>query len=86
MGTYLHPNTLYVQKCKFQRVTQNLRVFAYIARDYESAAEAARLPRGQKKNTIGNYTLKDEVNIQVHPSPQGSIRSVTFIKPFFFFF
>ena len=30
----------YVQKCKFWRVTQNLRVFAYIARHYESAAEA----------------------------------------------
>ena len=37
------PTPKYGQKCKFWRVTQNLRVFAYIARRYNSAAEATSL-------------------------------------------
>ena len=32
-----------VKTANFMRVTQNLRVFAYIARDYESAAEVTSL-------------------------------------------
>ena len=40
-GVLLTPK--YGQKCKFQRVTQNLRVFAYIARRYNSAAESTSL-------------------------------------------
>ena len=40
-GVLLTPK--YGQKCKFLRVTQNLRGFAYIARRYNSAAEATSL-------------------------------------------
>ena len=40
-GVLLTPK--YGQKCKFSRVTQNLRVFAYIVRDYKSTAEATSL-------------------------------------------
>ena len=41
MGFYLHPNM--VKNANFIGVMQNLRVFAYIARDYESAGEASSL-------------------------------------------
>ena len=40
-GVLLTPK--YGQKCKFKRVTQNLRGFAYIVRVYKSAAEATPL-------------------------------------------
>ena len=40
-GSYLHPNM--VKNANFERVTQNLRIFAYIARHYNSAAESTSL-------------------------------------------
>ena len=40
-GVLLTPK--YGQKSTFQRVSQNLRVFAYIARRYDSAAESTSL-------------------------------------------
>ena len=54
-GVLLTPK--YGQKCKFQRVTQNLRGFAYVVRDYKSAAEATSLLSSIASLAISNmYT------------------------------
>ena len=50
-GVSLTPK--YGQKCKFYKVTQNLRVFAYVAWDYESAAEATSVATSVASLAIG---------------------------------